>query len=463
MSEVITAKYGVYTLEGIAESLRISGSYTDFTCDFTLLIMETSPGSMQAAYDNVVDNLRNPNRKIEFLKGGNSFFAKDPSIAVNDASMIRCKVTPLIQGASSASCTISITGNLSAIEATGDFIPNWQATISQAQRISFTFAGIYTAKGATSAQSLFDNETIGAEAKAELLLASLFATRRFMLVESGLTEPQQDTNQWIQFSLRYIEKLLPDALDSDDYDFTGLVITKTAMPIGTPITGKALSETFVKGGSIAAHRKGTAFDPDIVYKYSVRGDIIIKSEQRNYQGMVDLWQNQVLGRLNDFLAAYFFSKYSGSPKIVQHSVSYDTQMNTITVDLSFLLIGSAGILEFGETVGIQYDPRNVVEYYLNGKDDFDAWEGKMPSKVTSSQNIRVTTLVEPELPPPPKIPAALISFLKVKAVSWLSTGFQYTSLPLKYPMEISIYGGFTVYTVTYNATYQLVKTVSSKK
>lgn len=461
--------YGTYTVAGTVRTLTITRNYTDFNIRANVLISEDDPSTLKATCDNFETEMRLPNQLVKVEEDGNEFFSVDP--AKDEAFQIRCEITPVFEASAARAYDVNITGKLRAIEASGAYIPNWSATIAQSERITFTYSGIYTATANATAQENFANSSTGAEKSAEDLLAVLFPSRNFRLVESDLSEPQ-DQNDWIQFRLRYVEWLLPNDLDASgtEYDFSHLIITLSEIPIGANVEGadvgvydfpkatqqgKSKHKTSKKNSNTQSQSATIPKTP--IQKFNITGNIIVKSQSVSYSGLVNLWEEKIREKLEAFLYDYFISKtkdHGQTPKLEVYSVGFNPQESTITINASFVSPVGSGILEYAETIDYDLQTRAVVEYYLNGQDDYKAWVGKLPSKLVCTQNIRITSLYPFPEPPAPKLPALLN--LNAKKLEWVNISKRFSFSPKINVLRSSNYGGFLSYTTNYVSTWQLV-------
>jgi hypothetical protein len=398
-----TLTYGSFTTgaDVICTSVKRSLRYDSFSVSAEIFITKSSIGAAQSAAQTLEEEIRKENQDLLISVGGTTFF--DAAVSSNKAFAVRGDCNLDFEGPTGLKFSISFEGRLPAqARSTGFYIFSMDFNQSQTERITATFSGVYTAVGASGASALYADNTNGAEARCASLLNTYYNGRSFDMVSPKLSYPEESDN-WIQFTLTYIERIMPNS--ATDYDFSNISFTRSQ----TSYAGDAFEGS---GDVVGMNLAGTLMAPTApVQRWTISGFIPVKSTSKNYDDLMSEWEGAIKPALWSFISTYFWaaalvkSQYSEA-FIENENTPFDVTENGINPNLSVVLPASGGIIEFSEALTYNYDPRYVIEYLLNGKDDLKAWIGKLPTVISCVQNARCTKLTSyPDtLRPPATLP-----------------------------------------------------------
>jgi hypothetical protein len=404
--------YGAFTTgtDVICESIKMVERYDSFSVSGRIIITKTTTAAAEAAGKILQDEIRKENQDLLITMNGVPFADFAPS--ANTAFAIRGDASIVFNGTTSLNCDFSFEGRLPPkARATGYYIFTMEFTQSQTERTTAVFSGTYTADGVSSASTLYEDGTNGAEVRCAALLTTYYAGRNFDMITPRLSCPEEN-DDWIQFSITYIERILPNA--ASDYDFGHITFTRTQMPFETDA---------MPGGGITygVNWSGGLTAPDYpVQKWAIAGYIPVKSQSKNYADLMVEWESAIKPALWSLIDTYFWAQATIKSDyrqafIENETTPFDVTENGISPNVSVLIPASGGIIEFAEALAYSLDPRYIVEYYLNGKDDFEAWIGKLPTVITCSQTARVTKLaVGADSPRAPQLPFGLSDIMWIQ-------------------------------------------------
>ena len=468
--------YGALTTSAnvICDKVRVNKRYDGFGVSGNLVLTALTTVALKTLCDTVQDEIRKENQALLVKVNAITIFTGSP--LANTASVIRGNCNVIFTGALSAKIDFSFDGKLppQSQPAAGFYQFNYNFNISQSERISATISGIYSSTAGNTAPVNYANAGTGAKARCAVILNAYFPGLFFDVTKTGKTMPEEG-DDWLQFSLTYVQRIIPKYVTAPGsgpyYDFSSLRFTQSRSGWGgnaleghgethginwASAQGDVPADFEAGSGGVGAPDEGTV-------RYSLSGEIPVYSTSRDYVTLMSEWETYILPALWELIFTYFITSAENSGDfgevfIQSSNVPFDVTENGISPNLSIVVPGSGGVIEYADTLSYSIDPRYIVEYYLTYLDDYRAWIGKMPTEITCVQNCRVTSIGSILAPMAPPFPEGITN------VVWIQMGparFEYKSE--LYNIKTNNNVRVSVKTVSYTCQWKLVSTYSVER
>ena len=443
-----TFTYGGVTIDAIAVlNPKVTSNFDNFSVTCDLKLSKDTYINLLAAMTTAEGELRKENLKTVIEINGVTWWDLDP--ADNTAMIVRPSFVVNRVGKLDADISVTINGKLPARIADGNYPLAWSCQISQTERKTCNITGVYTATGAETAFENYLDAGTGGEAKATAILAAFFPGVLWDLLASSFSEPE-DSDKWMEFSLTYSERLLPNL--HTWYDYTNIQWTQNRTPIGQRVFDAKGDEW---GNSLSG---GMVSPSEASIRYSLSGNIPLKSSIVNYDDAMEVWENVIKIDLFDLISTYFLAKaqnpgnYSNA-FFENITVNFNATDNVLDIGGSIVVPESGGIIAFHESVTYIPSPGIVSEDYVNGKDDYDAWTGKMPSGYHCQQQCTYESIFATlDRPPAPAMPGG------VSDVVWIVEGDPHMTINKKrYLLASRSNVRVNTFSVSYSCMWKLIK------
>jgi len=400
--------YGIYTSPSVPcyiTDFSIKSEFKQTVVSGKIHLSSTTDAGLSTLENNLIEGMKQFDVDLALSQDGAEFAHYKPSDNTGFQITARCNSGE--RSGTYSAWDFSINVENPSINASGSFPQSVMLAFDDAERITATFTGRYTAKNTNSASINYENAATGAKKSAEDYLLAKFPTYKFQYTGDRITDAYQSDGVY-DYTLGYIQKFITDEEDVD-YDIKNLQITMSA----SGEIGKTLSATVAKESShkTSVKTKTKLTSKGGIVTYSISCNIAVKSTLKKYPDLQTEYKDSMKLYLWNHLKDNYLSKgvyYSQSAKayIESESVTFNSTDNTVSVSLTIIAPANSGYISYVETFKPTRDLRKIRERILDGDKNSDNYftysHGR---KITASFNFDVVSVLPIKIPPKPTVSA----------------------------------------------------------